>query len=55
VSCARAVGPIHGPKTDPVIRRALYVPQKHAFSLGTRFVSATSQHALENAESFLAK
>jgi hypothetical protein len=41
--------------TDPVARRALYVPQKHAFSLGTPDVSATRQQALETAEVFLGK
>src|SRR5262245_26545348 len=41
--------------TDPVARRALYVPQKHAFSLGTPDVSAASQHPLETSEVFLCK
>jgi hypothetical protein len=55
VYCARSVEPIHDPNSDPVARRALYVPQKHAFSLGTTDVSATRQQPLETAEVFLSK
>ena len=55
VYCARSVEPIHDPNTDPVARRALYVPQKHAFSLGTTEVSATRQQPLETTEVFLSK